>query len=142
MKIGEAGLALIKEFEGCKLIAYQDSVGIWTIGYGSTRDVHKGMIIDATEAEIRLLRDLEVAEKCVTNSVTVPITSNQADALISFTFNLGCGNLRKSTLLRRLNDGDDEGAANEFTKWDMAGGKVLPGLTRRRLAEQALFRRA
>ena len=139
MKIGDAGLALIKEFEGCRLQAYQDSVGVWTIGYGSTTDVAPGQIITQAEAEGRLMEDLKHAETCVNGAVTVPLVQNEFDALVAFVFNLGCGAFRKSTLLRKLLDSDFDGAALEFRRWDKAGGQVLAGLTRRRAAEERLF---
>ena len=139
MNIGSAGIALIKEFEGCRLQAYQDSVGVWTIGYGSTTDVGPGQAITQAEAEDRLLEDLKHAETCVNGAVTVPLTQHEFDALVAFVFNLGCGNFRKSTLLRKLLDSDFDGAALEFRRWDKAGGQVLAGLTRRRAAEAELF---
>lgn len=139
MKIGERGISLIKEFEGLRLTAYRDSVGVLTIGYGSTSGVSSGMVISEAEADARLRRDLETAEKCVNQCVAVPITQNQFDALVSFTFNLGCGNLRRSTLLLKLNAGDDIGAADEFLHWNRAGNEVLAGLVRRRKEERKLF---
>lgn len=139
MKLGPQGLALIKEFEGCKLQAYTDSVGVWTIGYGCTTDVAPGMMITLAQAEQRLVDDLKHAETCVNGAVTVPLTQGEFDALVSWVFNLGCGSLRKSTLLRKLNESDYDGAAQEFLRWDKAGGKVLAGLTRRREAEAELF---
>ena len=139
MKIGAAGIALIKQFEGCRLQAYQDSVGVWTIGYGSTTDVAPGQIITQAQAEQRLLEDVKHAEACVNGAVTVPLTQNEFDACVSFVFNLGCGNFRKSTLLRKLLDSDYDGASLEFRRWDKAGGQVLAGLTRRRAAEERLF---
>ena len=139
MKISEEGIGLIKRFEGCKLKSYQDSVGVYTIGYGSTRGVGEGDVITQEEAERRLLADLETVEKCINNSVAVELTQQQYDALCSFTFNLGCGALRGSTLLKKLNDGDDDGAAQEFARWNKAGGQVLAGLVSRRKAEHDLF---
>ena len=139
MKISEEGIGLIKRFEGCKLKSYQDSVGVYTIGYGSTRGVGEGDVITQEEAERRLLADLETVEKCINNSVAVELTQQQYDALCSFTFNLGCGALRGSTLLKKLNDGDDDGAAQEFSRWNKAGGQILAGLVSRRKAEHDLF---
>ena len=139
MNISETGIYLIKQHEGCRLDAYQDSVGVWTIGYGSTRGVSAGDLITQDEVEARLRRDLETVEKCVNNSVLVSITQNQFDALCSFVFNLGCGALRNSTLLKKLNNGDDMGAGDEFLRWDHAGGRVLAGLSRRRAHERDLF---
>lgn len=139
MNISEAGIELIKSFESCRLDAYRDSVGVLTIGYGHIFGVYDGQHITEEEAERLLKVDLEMVEKCLANCVKVDITQSQYDALCSFTFNLGCGALRNSRLLLKLNDMDDEGAAFEFTRWDHAGGKVLAGLTRRRKAESELF---
>lgn len=142
MEISQSGIDLVKKFEGLRLVAYMDSVGVWTIGYGSTIDVAPGMKITAVQAEERLKDDLKDAERCVNDCVKVPLTQGEFDALCSFTFNLGCGSLRKSTLLKLLNDGDKDGAASEFRKWDRAGGVQVDGLTRRRFAEYKLFEEA
>jgi len=138
--MNQAGVALIKEFEGCKLKAYQDIVGVWTVGYGATgADVTEGLEITQEEADKRLLADIEQFERGVSRVVKVPLTDNQLAALVSFTYNLGIGSLWRSTLLQLLNKGDYEGAKNEFGKWVMAGGKRVDGLVRRRAAEAALF---
>lgn len=150
MKTNDDGLALIKEFEGLRLEAYPDPAHGWdvpTIGYGHTDaagepKVKRGMKITAAEADAILRRDLRQYEDAVSQAVKVPLNENQFAALVSFTFNLGPGNLRKSTLLQKLNARDYAGAAKEFPKWNKAGGKVLAGLTRRRKAEQALFLKA
>ena len=142
MNIGPAGLALIKEFEGLKLVAYLDSVGVPTIGYGHTKDVKIGVRCTQEEADAWLLEDLKDAETCVNGAVTVPLTQNEFDALVSFVFNFGCTKFRGSTLLRKLLDSDYDGAALEFRRWDRAGGQVLAGLTRRRAAEERLFETA
>lgn len=142
MKIGPAGIKLIKEFEGCRLNAYLDAVGVPTIGYGSTEGVTIGDTITQEEADALLLEDLERFEKCVTEMVKVPIDQNAFDALVSFAFNLGCGALKGSTLLRLLNAGDHPAAAKQFVRWNKAGDKVLAGLTRRRAAEEKLFESA
>lgn len=143
MNISERGLELIKEFEGCRLEAYQDSVGIWTVGYGHTGSlVVSGLTITQAEADELLRHDLLVAENCIKTIVAVPLTQVEFDALCSFTFNLGCTALRNSTLLRKLNGSDYDGAAAEFKKWDHAGGKQLAGLTKRRAAEADLFEAA
>lgn len=140
MKISEKGLTLVKNFEGLELKAYKDSVGILTIGYGSTGPhVTQGMEITTEQAESLLKSDVGRFEKGVQELVKVPLNQNQFDALVSFSFNLGLGNLKSSTLLRKLNSLDYAGAANEFTRWNRAGGVVLKGLTRRREAEKALF---
>ncbi|WP_409244568.1 lysozyme [Enterobacter asburiae] len=144
MQTSEKGMALIKQFEGCKLTAYQDSVGVWTIGYGWTQPVdgkpiRAGMTIKQETAERLLKTGLVSYESDVSRLVKVVLTQGQFDALVSFTYNLGARSLSTSTLLRKLNAGDYAGAADEFLRWNKAGGKVLNGLTRRREAERALF---
>lgn len=144
MQTSDKGIALIKEFEGCKLTAYQDSVGVWTIGYGWTqpvdgKPVRAGMTIKQETAERLLKTGLVSYESDVSRLVKVGLTQGQFDALVSFTYNLGARSLSTSTLLRKLNASDYAGAADEFLRWNKAGGKVLNGLTRRREAERALF---
>ncbi|MCW4780920.1 MULTISPECIES: lysozyme [Enterobacter cloacae complex] len=144
MQTSEKGITLIKQFEGCKLTAYQDSVGVWTIGYGWTQPVdgktiRAGMTIKQETAERLLKTGLVSYESDVSRLVKVGLTQGQFDALVSFTYNLGARSLSTSTLLRKLNAGDYAGAADEFLRWNKAGGKVLNGLTRRREAERALF---
>ncbi len=144
MQTSDKGIALIKQFEGCKLTAYQDSVGVWTIGYGWTQHVdgkpiRAGMTIKQETAERLLKTGLVSYESDVSRLVKVGLTQGQFDALVSFTYNLGSRSLSTSTLLRKLNAGDYAGAADEFLRWNKAGGKVLNGLTRRREAERALF---
>jgi GH24 family phage-related lysozyme (muramidase) len=133
------GLRLIKSFEGLRLSAYQDAVGIWTIGYGTTRNVKPDMTITNEQAETFLKEDLVRFEKAVNDALSVTINDNQFSALVCFTYNVGAGALRSSTLLKKLNDNDIQGAADEFLRWNKAGGRELPGLTRRRQAERALF---
>jgi lysozyme len=137
--ISEEGLQLIKKWEGLRLTSYKCSAGVWTIGYGSTRGVTEGMTITEEEADERLRRDVETAERCVNASVKVALTEQQFSACVSFVFNLGCGAFGKSTLLRKINEGDDVGAAAEFHKWVNAGGKKLAGLVARRKDEAELF---
>lgn len=139
MKIGEKGLELIKHFEGLRLRAYQCSAHVWTIGYGHTAGVRPGDEISTEQADAFLKQDIAESERSVGRYVAVPLTNCQFDALVSFTFNLGSGNLRTSTLLKKLNSGDYAGAASEFLRWVNAGGERLPGLARRREAEKALF---
>lgn len=144
MQTSDKGIAIIKQFEGCKLTAYQDSVGVWTIGYGWTQPVdgkpiRAGMTIKQETAERLLKTGLVSYESGVSRLVKVGLTQGQFDALVSFTYNLGARSLSTSTLLRKLNAGDYAGAADEFLRWNKAGGKVLNGLTRRREAERALF---
>ncbi|MGU9932433.1 lysozyme [Enterobacter asburiae] len=144
MQISDKGIALIKQFEGCKLTAYQDSVGVWTIGYGWTQPVdgkpiRAGMTVKQETAERLLKTGLVSYESDVSRLVKVDLTQGQFDALVSFTYNLGARSLSTSTLLRKLNASDYAGAADEFLRWNKAGGKVLNGLARRREAERALF---
>lgn len=144
MQTSEKGIALIKQFEGCRLAAYQDSVGVWTIGYGWTnpvdgKSVKAGMTITQEVAERLLKTGLVSYENDVSKLVKVKLSQGQFDALVSFTYNLGARSLSTSTLLKKLNAGDYRGAADEFPRWNKAGGKVLAGLTRRREAERSLF---
>jgi lysozyme len=140
MTVGEGGVTLIKKFEGKKLKAYKPiPEDPWTIGYGHTRGVKEDDKISNEKAEEFLLEDLAVYEACINSYVMLELGQNEFDALISFTYNLGCPNLRSSTLLRLLNAGDRKGAAEQFPRWNRAAGKVMRGLTRRRLAERELF---
>jgi len=137
--ISEVGLDLIRDFEGRRLNAYQDAVGVWTIGYGHTRTAYPGQRITEAGAVALLRSDVATFERAVSQAVQVPLTDNQYAALVSFAFNVGSSALNSSTLLRRLNAGDYGGAANELLRWNRAGGRELYGLTRRREAERALF---
>ena len=139
MNLGYNGTKILKFFEGCKLTAYQDSVGVWTIGYGHTKGVYAGMSITQEEAEQMLLTELEEYEGYVEKYVTVPLTQNQFDALVVWVYNLGPTNFRKSTLLKELNSGNYTAAGKEITRWNKAGGKVLAGLVKRREAAAELF---
>jgi lysozyme len=139
MKTSKAGIELIKSFEGCRLNAYLDAVGIPTIGYGSTTAVKMGDTISQDEAETLLRHDLVRFEECINEHVDVDLNQNEYDALVCFAYNVGCNAVRNSTLLRLLNGGDFKGAALQFKRWDKAGGKPLAGLTRRRQAESELF---
>lgn len=138
-QINADGLRLLKSFEGLRLRAYQDSVGVWTIGYGTTSGVRPGQVITEAQAEALLKRDLDRFEAAVEDLVTVPLNDDQFSALVSFTYNVGEGALASSTLLRLLNRRDYQGAADQFLRWNRAGGAELAGLTRRRRAERALF---
>ena len=139
MKTSGIGIELIKEFEGGRQVAYQDSVGVWTIGYGHTKDVYEGQLVIKKTCETMLAEDLEEFEDYVESYVKVELSQNQFDALVAWTFNLGPGNLRESTLLRKLNYGDYDSVPDEMRRWNKAGGKVLDGLVRRREAEAQLF---
>ena len=139
MKASENAFKLVKMFEGCRLQPYQDQVGVWTVGYGSTTDVTPGEAITQAEAESRLVEDMSHAENCVNQLVTVQLTQAEFDSLCSWTFNLGCKRLRSSTMLQRINEQRFDDAVIEMRKWDMAGGKHVPGLIRRRYAESKHF---
>lgn len=139
-RTNSSGLLLIKSFEGLRLEAYRDAVGIWTIGYGTTRGVKPGMLISEAEAEKFLQEDLSRFEEAIHEAVQVTVNDNQFSSLVSFTYNVGAGAFRSSTLLRLLNEGKDlHTIAAQFPRWNRAGGRVLEGLTRRRNAEKALF---
>lgn len=147
MITSEKGIRLIKQFEGCRLTAYPDpgtGGDPWTIGYGWThpvdgKPVKRGMTIDQATADRLLKTGLVGYENDVLKVAKVKLTHGQFDALVSFAYNVGSRALSTSTLLKKLNDGDIKGAADEFLRWNKAGGKVLNGLTRRREAERALF---
>lgn len=140
MQFSEAGMALMEASEGLELTAYKCPAGVWTIGYGHTgADVYEGLTIDLDKAQQLLRADIRFAEMGVKTYAKVELTQGQYDALVDFAFNLGIGALRSSTLLKKLNSGDYYGASKEFARWNQAGGKVLSGLTRRRLAEEGLF---
>ena len=134
---------LIKKFEGCRLKAYPDPAtggDPWTIGVGHTGpEVHPGMTISEGIADAYLVKDVQDAVEAVNNLVRVNMTQGQFDALVSFVFNCGAGNFAKSTLLKKMNAGDVVGASLEILKWSRAAGKEMPGLLRRRAAEQSLF---
>lgn len=139
--ISEGGVALIKSFEGLRLQAYQDSVGIWTIGYGSTRGVREGDHISREEADARLLEDLGAAQSCVRDSLNmIRLTQHQFDALVSFVYNFGCRAFLNSTMYKRLKIGAFDEAAEQFPRWSRAGNEHPAGLIRRRNAEAEWFR--
>lgn len=144
MKISQVGIDLISSFEDTKLTAYDDGVGVWTIGIGTTVypngvKVKKGDKCTLEQAKEYFAHDLKRFESSVNNLVKVPLSQNQFDALVSLTYNIGSGNFASSTLLKKLNAKDYQGAADQFPRWNKAKGKVLNGLTRRRAAERALF---
>lgn len=136
---------LAEPFEGFSSTPYRCPAGVWTIGFGSTRDATGAPVTAGTpsvskEAARKLMeRDLTSALAEVHRDVHTTLTAFEAGALADFIYNVGCGNFRASTLLRKLNAGDYAGAAAEFPKWNLGGGKVLAGLVRRRAAERALF---
>lgn len=133
------GLSLIKKFEGCELEAYQCSAGVWTIGYGHTKGVTPSDSISQEEAEQMLVDELHEYESYINEYVTVALSQNQFDALVSWVYNLGPANLKASTMLKVLNSGEYEDVPAQIKRWNKAGGKVLEGLIRRREAEACLF---
>ncbi|EGN2315234.1 lysozyme [Citrobacter freundii] len=147
MITSEKGIRLIKQFEGCSLTAYPDpgtGGDPWSIGYGWThpvdgKPVKRGMTIDQATADRLLKAGLVGYENDVLKVVRVKLTQGQFDALVSFAYNVGSRALSTSTLLKKLNAGDIKGAADEFLRWNKAGGKVMPGLTNRRKAERDVF---
>jgi lysozyme len=133
-------LLLIKSFEGCRLEAYQDAGGVWTIGFGHTGpEVREGLTWTQEEADAALLSDIIRARGEAQKAVTVPLTDRQWAALVSFVFNLGAGALRDSTLLKLINQSRFLEAAKEFPKWDHDGGREAKGLLIRRVKEALLF---
>jgi lysozyme len=138
-KISDMGLALIKRWEGCRLAAYQCPAGIWTIGYGHTKTAKPGMKITREQAKLLFKEDLAEFESAVTKLVTVPLSQNQFDSLVSFVYNVGSNALANSTLLALLNRKNYLGAAEQFLRWTKAGNVTLTGLVQRRKAEYELF---
>ena len=140
METSNEGISLIQKFEGCELEAYQCSAGVWTIGYGHTKDVLEGMTITKEQAEQMLVDELHEYENYINEYVTVALSQNQFDALVSWVYNLGPANLKVSTMLKVLNKGQYEEVPAQMKRWNKAGGKVLEGLIRRREAEACLFK--
>jgi lysozyme len=142
MKTSDEGRERIAAHEGLRLVAYPDpgtGGDPWTIGVGHTGGVRPGDRITREQAMRYLAEDLATAEAAITAAVRVPLTQNRFDALVSLVFNIGAGAFRSSTLLRLLNMGDYAGAAAQFLRWNKAGGREMPGLTRRRADERDLF---
>ena len=139
MNISQNGLELIKHFEGCELEAYKCAAGVWTIGYGHIKTAEEGMVISQSYADELLEGEIVEYEDYVNTAVTAPLSQDQFDALVSWTFNLGNGNLNASTMLKVLNRGEYEEVPAQMKRWNKAGGKVLEGLIRRREAEANLF---
>ena len=142
METSNEGISLIQKFEGCELKAYQCSAGVWTIGYGHTKNVIEGMTITKEQAEQMLVDELHEYENYINEYVTTALSQNQFDALVSWVYNLGPANLKASTMLKVLNSGKYEDVPAQMKRWNKAGGKVLEGLIRRREAEACLFRGA
>jgi lysozyme len=143
--INQASLNLIKEYEGFRAKAYQDSVGVWTVGFGTTAaagvgiDPKPGMVITQAQAENYLAAAIEKFSAQIAPAITHPANPNEFGAMVSLAYNIGPGAFKRSSVLRRFNAGDKQGAAAAFKMWNKAGGKVLAGLTRRREAEAKLF---
>ncbi len=139
LSLGPRGTALIQSFETCRLEAYLDQRGVPTIGWGHTAGVQLGDTCTQAQADAWFQTDALWAGQAILRTVDVALTQNQFDALVSFTFNVGVGAEAASTLLKVLNAGNYQAAADQFIRWDHVNGVVDPGLTRRRQAEQALF---
>lgn len=136
-------LDLVKRFEGFRAKPYLCPAGVPTVGYGHTEGVSlSDPAISREMAEALLVKDLAAFAAGVARRLTAPVSQHQFDALVSFAYNAGLGNLQRSTLLKRVNTGDHAGAAIEFAKWTRAKGVELPGLVKRRAAERALFEEA
>ena len=129
----------ISDFEGCRLAAYKCSAGVWTIGFGHTKGVKEGDVCTEDQAKAWLIDDIRETQTLLAHYVNVPVGEGEFVALVSLAFNVGVGALMKSKLLRKLNSGDREGAAEEFLDFDLANGKRIAGLTRRRKEEHDLF---
>ena len=142
MKVSQECIDLVKFFEGFEPRAYLCPANVWTIGYGRTRNVKEGDIVNEKQAERDLLEELEEFGHQVSSTVKVSLEQSQFDALTSWTYNLGVGNLQSSTLLKKLNSGDKNSVPSEMLRWNKAAGKVLAGLTRRREAEAKLWAKA
>jgi lysozyme len=139
MKISDSGRQFIRKWEGCCLKAYLDTGGVWTIGVGHTKNVHSGQVINEQQVDALLSEDLKEAENCINNAVQLSLSQNQFDALVSFTFNVGCDAFSNSTLLKKLNCRDITGAANEFPRWIYDNGRMITGLLKRRNEEKNMF---
>lgn len=137
----DPALNLIKKWEGCSLKSYKDMIGIWTIGYGQTGDdIKEGLEITQEKADIWLLNKLYELSFQLDKAMKVSVSDNQFCALLSLIYNIGIGNFRRSSLLSKLNDGADfDDIAEEFLKWNRAGGHLVEGLTNRRKEEKELF---
>ena len=144
MSVSNLGVDLICDFEGKRLVAYDDGVGIWTIGFGTTIypngiRVKKGDTCTEAQAKVYMQNDLKKFEHAVNDAVNIPLNQNQFDALVSLTYNIGAAAFSKSTLVKKLNAGDIRGAADQFDVWVNAGGKRMQGLVNRRSKEKLLF---
>ena len=146
MSVSNLGVDLICGFEGKRLVAYDDGVGVWTIGFGTTIypngiKVKKGDTCTEAQAKSYMAHDLKKFEQAVNGAVNIPLNQNQFDALVSLAYNIGTGAFNKSTLVKKLNAGDIRGAADQFDVWVNAGGKRMQGLVNRRAKEKEVFLR-
>ena len=144
MSVSNKGVDLICEFEGKRLSAYDDGVGVWTIAFGTIKypngvRVKKGDTCTLDQAKEYMRHDLIEFEHTVNSSVKVPLNQNQFDALVSLAYNIGSSAFKSSTLVKKLNTGDYQGAADQFNVWINAGGKRMQGLVNRRDREKLLF---
>lgn len=141
MRTSPRGQAFIKGYEKCRLKAYKPTPNDrWTVGWGHTGpDVYEGLVIAQAQADALFVKDLKYFEDGVNRLVKINVTQCEYDALVSFAYNVGLGGLEDSTLLRKLNAKDIDGASAEFPKWNKQGGVVMPGLTKRRLDERRIF---
>jgi lysozyme len=140
MKTSDKGIDLIQDLEGTRYVAYYDGGGVLTNGVGHTgKDVFEGQRVKEDQVKAWLQEDVIEAEDAVNSLVKVELTQNQFDALVSFVFNIGSEAFSESTLLKRLNEGNYEGAAKQFPRWNKDNGKTISGLTKRRLLEQSVF---
>ena len=144
MSVSNKGVDLICEFEGKRLVAYDDGVGVWTIGFGTIKypngvRVKKGDTCTLDQAKEYMRHDLIEFEHTVNSSVKVPLNQNQFDALVSLAYNIGSNAFKSSTLVKKLNTGDYQGAADQFNVWVNGGGKRIQGLVNRRDREKLLF---
>lgn len=147
MHVSPSGVDLICNFEGLRLKAYDDGVGVWTIGYGTTKypngiRVKKGDTCTLEQAKAYMQNDLKAFEQTVNSAIKVPLNQNQFDALVSLAYNIGTSGFKNSTLVKKLNAGDIRGAAAQFDVWNKGGGKVMQGLVNRRAVERKLFEKA
>jgi len=145
MKVNEATINIIKDFEGLRLTAYQDSAGVWTIGHGTTGragvgiDPYPGQAITKAEAEWYLQKAVEKFAANILPAITAPVGANEFGAFVSLAYNIGPSAFKRSSALRHFNAGDKERAGKSILLWNKAGGRVLAGLVRRREAERQLF---
>jgi lysozyme len=139
LRVSDKGIKIIKQHEGCKLKAYLDGGGVWTIGYGHIETAKQGMVITQEEAERLFNKDVQTFASGVARLIKVPVTQNQFDALVSLAYNIGLNGLSTSTLLKKLNAKDYKAAAEQFLNWKFDNGKFVQGLLNRRHEERKLF---